>query len=427
MLEIDKGSHVQDTRIGRRSFLELVGRRVAGVTLIAAGLGVSASTQGCVEEDNLSRVDILTAIKHFEADSGNQALTFDQAKTKLPIISELFVRNSGSLKTARGIAGDTFIIRRDFRNPEEMQRAFNAVLTGKEDETLSNPVIRQLKTDYPTLNIPIGMATRLIFALTIGNARALVDSGKIFMVLDRVNESTLDSTGGKVTTDWQYQGSTLPVVCNPISPAVRLRSTLLHEMVHYEASAELQPLERAFLEAYQKTVKFSVTKGGKKNFAYVINDAGETEFNEFVTDYISAMISIKNGLPYTLGYGYKHTPSDHVNFTEVLNQSGIDEKDLFKMYKASQLEMLLIKIAKGAQNIRLQSEEEMYAFSIRHFLQFTPIIWPNLKRVFPKVDQSLYAFVDPSTFVPSDPRSYLWYDQETKEFSFRETILGCIR
>lgn len=400
----------------RRDLLARGARTGTGILLIASGLSAALGAGGC-------RTDIVTRVRQFESEGETQALTFEKAKAYLPYIAELFVGNIDATKKPEDIARDAFIVQQDFVNFTEMQNGLKMALAGEDKDVLAHSVTKQLASDYPALDLTPSIARGILLDMSLGNAVAMIESGRIFIVLDRINKP--DSVP---TVDWQFQGLSAPVGCSPISPAVKLRSTGLHEMVHYSAPADMIPVTDTFRRAYKQVRGIDDGKDieiEKKNFAVRVNRLPSTGFYELITDYLPALVSIKYGLPYTLGYGDIHRPHDIFNLNAVFEQGGIDAGEVYRMYKASQLETFMLRIAEGAQNVAFKNEEEKYAFSIRNFLMFTPIIWPNLRGAFPKIDPAFFQYVDPTTFKPVPPESFLWTNINTGETFYRETKLNC--
>lgn len=451
-------------RFPRREFLIRTGALVAltvGGTWLSK-LGGSKEGESTVaapdKSVDLEDIDVLEEIKKFEAQVGDDTLSLHQVKNYyLPLVAEYFRRQInvpaiGTKRTTEEILRDTFIVRRDFTSEQEAIEEFMRTLKGKSEDVLTSPPVRLLGLDYPKLAISSEMARRVVFIMANG-ALAWVDDGKIFLVFDRFNNTKISVRYKRFDDSeeeypvYQFQGLDYRVQCEPPKPVVKLRSVFLHELVHWESDRDWQDLPKDVVVAYQKAsnmpldyrgesyevppdYQVSFKSGRNKNFMasfdYATRDGLTTEsgLNEFVTDYLAARMSIYDRLPYTLGYHGKHSPGDFKNFEVVLNNARINNPDLYKLYRESQLREFLVRVAKGAKEVTFKSEEEMLEFTARLFLNDSRLktYWKYFQPYFYGINTTEYRYyVDPEKFKPSS--GIPWEDPRS---AVPPTELGCI-
>ncbi len=452
----------------RREFL-IAGGATAGIAILAlygfSGFGKNEGGEQPVDKPinndpsvDLGELDVLAEIKKFETQIGDDTLSTHQVKNYyIPLVAEYFRRQInvpaiGTRRTMSEILNNTFLIRRDFTTQEESEEEFMRALGGKDEDVLSAPPVRILRLDYPNLPVSAEMARAIIATMTMG-ALAWVDQDKVFLVLSRVN-SKETSVRYKGFDDsereypiYQFQGLDYQVQCEPPKAVVKLRSVFQHELVHWECECNWQSLPQDVVEAYQRAkntplgvdgktyelpseyrvlLKSGRTKNFMASFDHAAKQGSTTErgFNEFVTDYLAARMSIIDRLPYTLGYHGKHSPGDFKNFEVVLQNARISNPDLYKFYRSSQLREFLIQVAKGAKNITFANEGEMLEFTTRLFLQDSDFktYWKYFRPYFYGINTTDYRYyVDPDKFKP-DP-GIKWDDPM---LTVPPTELGCI-
>lgn len=388
-----------DTLLTRRELL----KRTAGLTLVTASGGLLTHKETVRET--------LPSIRHFEKELGDRPLTFEQAKAYVPIVTDLFVKSVPTDLAVKEIKQSTFILQDKF-DFEEDQDGDHPV-TFPTGEVLNSRTIEQLLIDYPRINITYSVAQGILEDVyekkeTLAFvSRPLPEVYKIcsydcgpvepeyprqiFLFLNRINTADAyqlprfeEQTALLQFDDFDHQ-----VDCRMQQPAVGFRTTLLHELVHFDTD----PIDQGIWYGGQGVSGFSVMAMFSPN-AYALE--------EFVADYFPARISAFNDLPFRTGYS--HEPHDFVNFQRILDQSGISDGELYRLHKSSGLLPFLDTVASGAKHPPFKSQKEFFRLSNDLFdmltgegtESFSPN-WEALQPYFPAVDANEYQYFDPSS------------------------------
>lgn len=423
-------------RGGRRDFLAGAARLAgSAVVILATPVGYDFLRIPNPPNPNIpapkeeSLEEIVSQIRAFEAEVGNQALTFEQARTYVPVLGKQFVKATGSPTSAEEFSNSTYVIRRRYDTPEEEVEEFKAALIDKRKPPHEVSVVKYLIEDYPCLALSNKQAQGLVSNLRGSTffdiPTAWVAEDKVFLVLERLNntpssykigfEQGSGSLGEVELPAWQYQGFGAQVECRPPTPVTKFRSAFHHEVVHRDNHTEGLPLEKEVIEAYNRARASmrmlgsrAFTTGEKSHFStkfsyeeLVSGEPEESFLNEFVADYIQATINAQSGLPYIVVYG---EPYDFGNFGVVLHQSGISNPELYEHYRNSKVKELLLRIAQGAKNFSFTDEVDMLEFGANRLLlnrtmgggiNFRPILWTDFAPHFDGIDLRIYQHVDP--------------------------------
>lgn len=356
--------------------------------------------------------DPLEVIKSYETTMGNKPLTYQQARSYINTLVQYYVNLDSNL-TYDGIIKKVFVI------PE-----IKGSLTDEEIETRSKEIIRPEFDPFADLRIQEFMRSYPNYDLTkrkaglmlYGSLRAngWVNGDEVFLKVNNNLEHKRIETaqGNYFHYQRQYRGNGPTVVCEDLTPAVRLRSTLSHELEHLEVNAPFQSLDQEVLDSdnrllnqpFHVDAKYPIIDSKKRNFQiflkqqypqYVLNSE-LLLLEEFITDYLSMERSSKDGLSYSLTYG---SPLQVYNFGQILNQAGLSKGDLIRMRKKSQIKEFLIAIANGVRNTTFTSEHAKLDFGLAYMDLFwgPKIAYPfaerlKLKNQFPNTNLNPYVF-----------------------------------
>lgn len=388
-----------DTLLTRRELL----KRTAGLALVTAG--------GSLLTHKETASETLPSIRRLEKELGDKLLTFEKAKAYVPVVADLFIKSVPTDLTRDEITESTFIIQDKF-DVEEDQKGDNPV-TFPTGEVLHSRTIQQLLIDYPRINITYSVAQGVLKDL-YENRETLAfvsrplpevyktcsyDCGpvepeyprQIFLFLNRINTAAAYQLPRfeEQTALLQFDDLDHQVGCKIQKPAVGFRTTLLHELVHFDTD----PIEKGIWFGGEGVYGFGVMAMFSPN-AYALE--------EFVADYFPARISAFNDLPFRTGYS--HEPHDFVNFQRILDQSSISDRELYRLHKSSGLLPFLDKLTEKAQHANFKSRKEFYRLNNNIFdmltgegtESFSPD-WKKLQSYFPSVDTNEYQYFDPSS------------------------------
>ncbi|MBI2034929.1 MAG: hypothetical protein HYT11_04320 [Candidatus Levybacteria bacterium] len=380
-------------------------KRAAGLTLVAAFGG--ELTRRSTENEAINR------IRRFEQELGDRPLTFEDAKAYVPVVADLFIKNVPTDLTVHEIAQSTVIVRETPGSLEEDQ-AGNHEIPFSTGQVLNSRTIEQILIDYPKLDMPYNVAQGILrgvynndatlafvsrqlpevyrmCSVVCGQYESASDT-QVFLFLDRVNNAANFQMPGleEQTPLLQFNDFDHQVDCSIQQPAVGLRTTLLHEFVHFD----IDPVEKGAW----------INGDGILGFATIsmFFSLHGNALEEFVADYIPARISAANNLAFRTGY--EHEPHDFVNFEKILAQTGIKDEQLYRLHKSSNLLTFLNNLAENVQQPDFEGRKEFYRLGHEIFdmligkgtESFSPD-WQRLKSYFPAVDTYEYQYFAPSS------------------------------
>ena len=371
---------MKESNLSRRDFLKI------SLTSVA-GLVINPEMISSLEDQN-------DAVRRFEEEAGYDPLTFEQAKSYVPILADHYAFMMTKITRAENkdpvdIAKDIYF----FRFPE-------GYVLDRTRFVVDQDLLTQLHKDYPDLKF--NSKDLSTFKSYAPLAFAWVDeSNQIFIPFERINR-VLEDPGGNFRM--KFLGDSRPVNCDrKVSPAERLRSILIHELVHRESLQGWHNADPEFSDAVMATanlrtdiynpvlvdnfmIKCSHHDGNDRN------DWVKSDLNEFVTEFFTTVVANKAGLWYEVSnYGLPH---DFSNFSSVLRQAGISYKDLYKWYKSGDLTSFYKKLASGARGITFLSDEEKVKFGLELLPPWSsPRGWAEVKK-HPLQVQDLYPGVD---------------------------------
>ncbi len=293
-------------------------------------------------------------IRQFEQAIGDKRLSFEQAKTLAANIVDFYIESSDS-----SLSKDEILSRIIFIRPPVGKRAFNE----------NGLDLSQLLIDYPNIQITPQQLKAIQSAPLAYGLRS--EDNYIFLSLDNINDNIVNV----ITTSplLQYTSDDHGISSQPLTPAVQMRSTLLHELTHYdlEMNRALKPIDKdIFVDLMNKGILPAETKTAQvENFSVVFNSppscgtciSGLTDLKEFFTDARAIHLSKTYSLPYAISYG---TIDDFNNFDIIMKQAGLSFQDLERMDREGDLKEFYIRIAQGAKSIKFASQAEMLKFGI---------------------------------------------------------------
>lgn len=354
-----------ETKMTRRQFL---GRSVK------AGLGVAAALVVGTSGDSEREESIASRIRDFENKKSDEFLSFEEARSVLPLITELYQGKYSSIKSTKDILSSIYILRDSGENVTPSRA--NTVVFPDGARMTGSSMASNFLQDYPNSDVP---GSEIVLFIASTNASyaltAATNKGKIFLYLNRLNDPNVDLRQESKRPILQYKGFGEEAVESSYKPTVNLRSTLLHELVHYDTEfdgdialdpellASFQRVSIRHVEQGQisagKQIGFSVSLRVYKDEAksYLV-----TGVEELAADYLMFKAYAANLLSYSAGHGTSNV--DAGNLEKILRQSGVSDEKFHKMHQKAQLKELLLAIAKGAKNIEFKSNEEMLDFGI---------------------------------------------------------------
>lgn len=364
--------------MGRRGFLRRAGQAGAAVAM-------SRLMPSDVPKENPPVIDSWGQIREFVA--GNKGpITFEPAQALLPHIANAFAAD-GSPKPAGTFFKNTLIVAGD----PDAEATYRKAHLGEADDPFNHPTVQRLLRDYPGLSrdtLTVAAAQEVNnynFANNIGN----VDFNKILIFLSGINNtggtgSAVDLGHGVLAqpSDPLLQFTHFDQTsCQPATPSVALITTALHEMFHYEADDQgpKKPLKPEVVSAFQAAYKrnnptkdaASYRTGSTTGLRVFFESAEDSSIplllgnetpEEFVSQYLTTQLCLRNGLPAMSVRGLG--PVETSNFAKVLAQSGISEQELRKIHAEANVKEFLLRIAKGAKNVDLETEQDMLQFSL---------------------------------------------------------------
>lgn len=388
----------------RRNLFDRAARMVAPIAAIplAGGLPDLKPKEPTLDE-------IVARVRRFEAAEGNRVLTNDEAKEYVPLIANLFVKTSQSPRKPSELADHTYTVRGEPRVFDNVIR----LTIGDIDDPESTQAVKRFREDHPTVEMTKDLAQVIAHMSSGYRAGAWYWNNKTFFILG-------DTDPSEIAGIWsmQYKGKGHVVECGYPAPVTVSRSRLLHEYTHADGYRGWFELEPEILDVYLEGAKkfwekeghpMGEVKGYKNNFMvyYSVKDPDDpvervvarTGLNEFVTDYLASRVSITHGLPYTIGYG---NPDFFADFETVLQQSKISTEQLWLMYRNSQLEEFLLKIANGAYNANFESDADRLRWVYDRFDLFSPTPFFGVKSLwessYPDIIGSHYVYIDSSVY-----------------------------
>ncbi|MBI2543167.1 MAG: twin-arginine translocation signal domain-containing protein [Candidatus Aenigmarchaeota archaeon] len=410
-------------RGNRRNFLKTV-----------AAIGATALLYNSSSGSN-PLVKTVDRIRTFEAEIGNNDLTFESANTYIPLVAKLFAESTGSSKTAEELVKNTYTIRGE---PQAIKNRLE-IRTGPVKDPYSFKSVQKFKEDYPKEDITEDLAQ--VIAGNSNESGGFYWNGKVFLV---IGDTPPQEISGMVR---QYRGDGLYVKCEPESPIVKTRHRLLHEYTHAGNLVPWIPLEERFFRSFfsrdgshihaadpasitEKNVvidgietnvvvmlsksdpKMEVwySNGMKSNFMIYYRASFPNDerprfeqiadgLNEYVTDYLASRISVHHDLPYTTSPFAD--PWSFANFDEILRQSGIGYQELLNLYHNSQITEFYLKIADGAQNINFSTMEERLRFGLKRIDPWSEpyfLVENYFTPYYPNVNTQDVRYMDPSLY-----------------------------
>lgn len=361
----------------------------------AGQIGLAATTLevlGCsTEPDVLRQSKVALPLDDQERGIGLNSLKFEQAKGLVPQIAALYSESTKSRQKPDEIVANTFIVRGDFYWKGEL------IDDVPIQDLYALEGIANFREDYPNFDLTEERVKDLASAfrgtnIFFSTIAFVSEENHVFISLDQINRPDPDPAFSEI-------GHT--VNCETASPAIKLRSTLLHELVHREVDAKERPADPKVAAAINRHFKESwevkTQKGFKvnaKNIKYDYETALLNLLDEFITDYIATNASLANGLKYTPSY----TPSDYTNLEVILRAADISPLELHRLHRASDLGEFLRKLGRGIRQNpfapgRKSSLDQ--GLEIAYVLSGSiPIQWEKLQENFPKVDPARYGYPD---------------------------------
>lgn len=371
-------------RITRRRLLQ-------GALAGSVGLAVAALVGCNVEKDTKSR-DIVRKVKAYEEGLGDRYLTFEEARDFVPLVAQLFSENTGSWQNPEDITNHTFLI---WQKPPAISNV--DLETTDISEVFASDWFRQLKDDYPNLVLTEEVVRDILTVFWYRSTSAWIQENNIFILNYQHREELAKAlTNGFLPQ--QYQEMAPKTNCFPTTPAVWLRSSLLHEMSHRDTIREPKPLESEVLESFEKQLertKGRITHGEKHGFWIdLISEKGTKipfrGLEEFFAMYMEVKISVNSGLTYSIGPG--PTPLDIYNFGLILQQAEIGDDELLTLHREANVREFLLRIRKAAKNRNANSERNALDFGA--WVATNVGAWEDIKPYFPKLDTNSYAYYE---------------------------------
>ena len=370
-------------RISRRRLLQ--GAAAGGAGLAAAVL------VGCNGENIQSR-DVAQQIKAFEEELGDRYLTFEEAKGFMPLVAQLFSENTGSWQNPEDITNHTFLI---WKKPPFIKNA--DIKSTDISEVFTSDWFWQLKNDYPNLVLSEETVRDILTVFWYRSIPAWIQENNIFILNYRHREELAKALTNGFSPQ-QYQTMAPKVRCFPTTPAIWLRSSLLHEMSHRDTIREPKPLEPEVLEPFEKQLERTedlITYGEKHGFWIdLISEKGTKipfrGFEEFFAMYMEVKISVNSGLTYSIGPG--PTPIDIYNFGLILQQAKISDDELLTLHREANIKEFLLRIGRAAKNRDINSERNALDFGA--WVATNIGAWEDIKPYFPKVDTTDYVYYE---------------------------------
>lgn len=396
--------------LSRRNLLQ------AGITTAAAGpeLLMAGCTNYLTEKTSNSNEapdQLIDKIKRFEEKTGDKPVTSEELRHEyLPLVAELFTKETNSPLTHQEILDRTFIIRTSLTAEETSYLP----VFDDEDGFIANPIIRKFRIDYPNVPISSYKAGKILDSIRNGNKIAWMDQDEkeIYLVLERLNSNTvpmnllMDSIYNQNLL--QFSGSGTIVNCQVRTPISQTRSAYFHEIAHLDSEFQHLRINPAITKAYEQVANidsdykifFSEAKtigGFRLEFKYrkpLEGASYELGLDELIADYISLKINIAHDLPYTFGYINKHTPQELSNLDIIITQSQLSLQEIAELHRRSEIEEFLKRVSNTAQNISFSQEDQMFTFVARNFIyqSIAPINWIELKKYYPQVDDTHYVY-----------------------------------
>jgi len=407
--------------LSRRDFLKIftLGTGVAAVAslpvlseLLKKPDVVANNKKGAIDKlAHEASLSVADKLRVHEVNLGEKIPTFEEAREHLSLAAQLYAQDTKSPQTQAEILSNVFLIRHDY---QDVQDSHKQPKQGKDSQ-----IIKALLHDYPDFNPSEDLINEIYLGLTrTGYAWTSQEHRKIFIVLDRVtgNYSPNSYYGQKKAElpELQFKDINNVLHCEGRSSLVNLRSAFIHENVHLEGIGKTKKAEDILVGALHK----AYTRGNNHppsalTSSYDVDGLEITEtlrfspnskvmvthpvLKEFIADYVVASIATANNLPYTVGYYPEHNPNNLLRFREILTQSGISDTDVVIYNRNSDLREFLLKIAKGAKNIRFGTEVDALSFGMFYFIlpQINTLSWENLKPYFPDVVAEKYDYILP--------------------------------
>lgn len=373
--------------ISRRKFLKLAG--VAGTSAILGNLvnfGTITEKKEPVPDEN-----ILEQIQNFEKNQADKPLSFENARSYIPLLVKFYNQTYPTLKNDQEIEDSIYIFRHrslpdEYR--DQVARIGDEEIKGEMayDFIKNYPNHKLMYDDYIALDMRMHMFGGLFAGTT--------ESGNILVLLDRVNDPNIDRGPRPEKSYYQYDVEGNNLLKHPQKPVVNFRSLIIHELVHSDVDKNREPdseLEASFgrinarlSEPYSSHKQFGFTfnleKGSQDNKIYQKND-----LEELMADYFMFKLAMNNSLSFAAGHN--HTPIDINNFEKVLRQSNISDIEVYKMHQENKVKDFMLKVASGAKNVELKNQEDMIDFGMKAFV-FEPVeqTWTHLQQYFDGIE-----------------------------------------
>ena len=363
-------------RIDRRQFLRHSWLIALGVT--GALEAVCAENSGDFRKSSAAQ-----AIKNLEGEIGNRELTFSDTRILIPHIVKFYAESVTSNRSQEEIERNILVIdERPPYSPDLKEIDYEAFYqSGWHKDLLSK---------YPQVKLLHRDILLLIQAAWYGSYAGFYNNEKTFILLKSINEN--NGTGLQMPYH-QFQKIETPTQCAPSTPAVRFRTTLLHELAHGELAVQSRPLDNMTFGKLQEAFNGDISSADVSGFWVKIQTPDDryispiNNLEELFADYIATKVSVVNGLSYvTLA---RTDPIDIENLAAVLKQSEVSDADFLYAHQRSEIEYVLGKIGKA---VRPDSINRSVHIENGIALLLKLGDWKYYSAHFPKVDPKIYQF-----------------------------------
>lgn len=413
-----EGSQLAVGRGIRRRLAEKVG---AGLLTTSIATSVGAPVIASEIEESSSRDSIELRLGEVEKDStvvlkdfieqkGNEPITFEEATSLIPYIASFYSMNfPDSSLSPDEMEERAYFITKGFT--DEDFDFFNENRTGIErNEALvdNSPLFKRILEDYPDLELDKNISSETIRRIYLTfQEHMIMDKGLEFggnivnLILntdvkpnmpEMIYGLTIDGDDITITlinatneSSWmQSQVDGLDnMECETATSAVGFVTAQLHELVHLDHTAvkdemSTKKLDRKLLKPASVLLgdRRKVRSGEASGFTLRLklkpeDSEGQEErvsftgLNEFIVQYLAMNALSDNGIA-SMTYGIK-SPQSIDNFRKIMDQSGISFDELVRMHRESDLEKLLIQVARGAKGVNLTTRDERLRFGFRKF------------------------------------------------------------
>lgn len=349
------------------------------------------------DQESPSPAPSVRAIGEHITSAGEKDLDFYEAVKIIPYSAELYHRTLNTTLTPAEMTDKTYIASSEFTPEDEQFVTDNGWMFSLDNDAfLNSPFYRRLKANYGDSLQADDVSGRAIFSIYQKLFELnLFDelTNKIIASDKNYVERLLGVTVGgdnvifvflNATNNFDgYKIDKYPEAdCEITNPAVTMITTQIHEFGHLETFANLKDGKPIDLDPRIIEASGSLFEDGGKalsgdyaGFSVRLekedDEEGKTKstsfvgLDEFVVHYLATKVLIGNGLD-TISIGIKF-PQSMANFESILNQAGITLKELSGMHAHSQLNEFLIRVAEGAKNVELGSEDEKLKFGFKIF------------------------------------------------------------